>query len=375
MNFSTALENRNFSSRTIVKRTMLPAEISVESCLLLAELLTRFLSRQKKRISAYAGGRIAYSVSFDNAPIFLSTLVQTQTGSLKYAFVNPYQKGLEMLLSYPESVLNTEEKTFAFAKEKVLFKAEQLATFSLEDEFLKRFSSREAFPQINEEKLKAMRLEEVQKALDALRKSVISDVIFLGPQQKENPLVSFAETTSLPKVKVEIPEEDILSKNLSKEGVALVFSFQEEVKNESDFFLSLQALATIRANLIEKLHKVFGSPVRSNAYLLSPKNGVIILSVDVLKGALLASKLPLEEGFILNSLDEKSYQEGLLDIHDQNLSRLSDQRETVRQMLQFRDFEIEPGEFFFTGKDFSKVELKEALKKIDFVKALNAKLI
>ena len=375
MNFSTALENRNFSSRTIVKRTMLPAEISVESCLLLAELLTRSLSRQKKRISAYAGGRIAYSVSFDNAPIFLSTLVQTQTGSLKYAFVNPYQKGLEMLLSYPESVLNTEEKTFAFAKEKVLFKAEQLATFSLEDEFLKRFSSREAFPQINEEKLKAMRLEEVQKALDALRKSVISDVIFLGPQQKENPIVSFAETTSLPKVKVEIPEEDILSKNLSKEGVALVFSFQEEVKNESDFFLSLQALATIRANLIERLHKVFGSSVRSNAYLLSPKNGVIILSVDVLKGALLASKLPLEEGFILNSLDEKSYQEGLLDIHDQNLSRLSDQRETVRQMLQFRDFEIEPGEFFFTGKDFSKEELKEALKKIDFVKALNAKLI
>ena len=220
-----------------------------------------------------------------------------------------------------------------------------------------------------------MRLEEVQKALDALRKSVISDVIFLGPQQKENPLVSFAKTTSLPKVKVEIPEEDILSKNLSKEGVALVFSFQEEVKNESDFFLSLQALATIRANLIERLHKVFGSPVRSNAYLLSPKNGVIILSVDVLKGALLASKLPLEEGFILNSLDEKSYQEGLLDIHDQNLSRLSDQRETVRQMLQFRDFEIEPGEFFFTGKAFSKVELKEALKKIDFVKALNAKLI
>ena len=375
MNFSTALENRNFSSRTIVKRTMLPAEISVESCLLLAELLTRSLSRQKKRISAYAGGRIAYSVSFDNAPIFLSTLVQTQTGSLKYAFVNPYQKGLEMLLSYPESVLNTEEKTFAFAKEKVLFKAEQLATFSLEDEFLKRFSSREAFPQINEEKLKAMRLEEVQKALDALRKSVISDVIFLGPQQKENPLVSFAKTTSLPKVKVEIPEEDILSKNLSKEGVALVFSFQEEVKSESDFFLSLQALATIRANLIERLHKVFGSPVRSNAYLLSLKNGVIILSVDVLKGALLASKLPLEEGFILNSLDEKSYQEGLLDIHDQNLSRLSDQRETVRQMLQFRDFEIEPGEFFFTGKDFSKEELKEALKKIDFVKALNAKLI
>ena len=375
MNFSTALENRNFSSRTIVKRTMLPTEISVESCLLLAELLTRSLSRQKKRISAYAGGRIAYSVSFDNAPIFLSTLVQTQTGSLKYAFVNPYQKGLEMLLSYPESVLNTEEKTFAFAKEKVLFKAEQLATFSLEDEFLKRFSSREAFPQINEEKLKAMRLEEVQKALDALRKSVISDVIFLGPQQKENPLVSFAETTSLPKVKVEIPEEDILSKNLSKEGVALVFSFQEEVKSESDFFLSLQALATIRANLIERLHKVFGSPVRSNAYLLSHKNGVIILSVDVLKGALLASKLPLEEGFILNSLDEKSYQEGLLDIHDQNLSRLSDQRETVRQMLQFRDFEIEPGEFFFTGKDFSKEELKEALKKIDFVKALNAKLI
>ena len=354
---------------------MLPAEVSVESCLLLAELLTRSLSRQKKRISAYAGGRIAYSVSFDNAPIFLSTLVQTQTGSLKYAFVNPYQKGLEMLLSYPESVLNTEEKTFAFAKEKVLFKAEQLATFSLEDEFLKRFSSREAFPQINEEKLKAMRLEEVQKALDALRKSVISDVIFLGPQQKENPLVSFAKTTSLPKVKVEIPEEDILSKNLSKEGVALVFSFQEEVKSESDFFLSLQALATIRANLIERLHKVFGSPVRSNAYLLSPKNGVIILSVDVLKGALLASKLPLEEGFILNSLDEKSYQEGLLDIHDQNLSRLSDQRETVRQMLQFRDFEIEPGEFFFTGKDFSKEELKEALKKIDFVKALNAKLI
>ena len=173
----------------------------------------------------------------------------------------------------------------------------------------------------------------------------------------------------------EVPEEDILSKNLSKEGVALVFSFQEEVKSESDFFLSLQALATIRANLIEKLHKVFGSPVRSNAYLLSPKNGVIILSVDVLKGALLASKLPLEEGFILNSLDEKSYQEGLLDIHDQNLSRLSDQRETVRQMLQFRDFEIEPGEFFFTGKDFSKEELKEALKKIDFVKALNAKLI
>ena len=280
-----------------------------------------------------------------------------------------------MLLSYPESVLNTEEKTFAFAKEKVLFKAEQLATFSLEDEFLKRFSSREAFPQINEEKLKAMKLEEVQKALDALRKSVISDVIFLGPQQKENPLVSFAKTTSLPKVKVEIPEEDILSKNLSKEGVALVFSFQEEVKSESDFFLSLQALATIRANLIERLHKVFGSPVRSNAYLLSPKNGVIILSVDVLKGALLASKLPLEEGFILNSLDEKSYQEGLLDIHDQNLSRLSDQRETVRQMLQFRDFEIEPGEFFFTGKDFSKEELKEALKKIDFVKALNAKLI
>ena len=280
-----------------------------------------------------------------------------------------------MLLSYPESVLSTEEKTFAFAKEKVLFKAEQLATFSLEDEFLKRFSSREAFPQINEEKLKAMRLEEVQKALDALRKSVISDVIFLGPQQKENPLVSFAKTTSLPKVKVEIPEEDILSKNLSKEGVALVFSFQEEVKSESDFFLSLQALATIRANLIERLHKVFGSPVRSNAYLLSPKNGVIILSVDVLKGALLASKLPLAEGFILNSLDEKSYQEGLLDIHDQNLSRLSDQRETVRQMLQFRDFEIEPGEFFFTGKDFSKVELKEALKKIDFVKALNAKLI
>ena len=375
MNFSTALENRNFSSRTIVKRTMLPAEISVESCLLLAELLTRFLSRQKKRISAYAGGRIAYSVSFDNAPIFLSTLVQTQTGSLKYAFVNPYQKGLEMLLSYPESVLNTEEKTFAFAKEKVLFKAEQLATFSLEDEFLKRFSSREAFPQINEEKLKAMKLEEVQKALDALRKSVISDVIFLGPQQKENPLVSFAETTSLPKVKVEIPEEDILSKNLSKEGVALVFSFQEEVKNENDFFLSLQVLATIRANLIERLHKVFGSPVRSNSYLLSPKNGVIVLSVDVLKGALLASKLPLAEGFILNSLDEKSYQEGLLDIHDQNLSRLSDQRETVRQMLQFRDFEIEPGEFFFTGKDFSKVELKEALKKIDFVKALNAKLI
>ena len=375
MNFSTALENRNFSSRTIVKRTMLPAEISVESCLLLAELLTRSLSRQKKRISAYAGGRIAYSVSFDNAPIFLSTLVQTQTGSLKYAFVNPYQKGLEMLLSYPESVLNTEEKTFAFAKEKVLFKAEQLATFSLEDEFLKRFSSREAFPQINEEKLKAMKLEEVQKALDALRKSVISDVIFLGPQQKENPLVSFAKTTSLPKVKVEIPEEDILSKNLSKEGVALVFSFQEEVKNESDFFLSLQALATIRANLIERLHQVCGSPVRSNAYLLSPKNGVIILSVDVLKGALLASKLPLAEGFILNSLDEKSYQEGLLDIHDQNLSRLSDQRETVRQMLQFRDFEIEPGEFFFTGKDFSKEELKEALKKIDFVKALNAKLI
>ena len=375
MNFSTALENRNFSSRTIVKRTMLPAEISVESCLLLAELLTRSLSRQKKRISAYAGGRIAYSVSFDNAPIFLSTLVQTQTGSLKYAFVNPYQKGLEMLLSYPESVLNAEEKAFAFAKEKVLFKAEQLATFSLEDEFLKRFSSREAFPQINEEKLKAMKLEEVQKALDALRKSVISDVIFLGPQQKENPLVSFAKTTSLPKVKVEIPEEDILSKNLSKEGVALVFSFQEEVKSESDFFLSLQALATIRANLIERLHKVFGSPVRSNAYLRSPKNGVIILSVDVLKGALLASKLPLEEGFILNSLDEKSYQEGLLDIHDQNLSRLSDQRETVRQMLQFRDFEIEPGEFFFTGKDFSKVELKEALKKIDFVKALNAKLI
>ena len=375
MNFSTALENRNFSSRTIVKRTMLPTEISVESCLLLAELLTRSLSRQKKRISAYAGGRIAYSVSFDNAPIFLSTLVQTQTGSLKYAFVNPYQKGLEMLLSYPESVLNTEEKTFAFAKEKVLFKAEQLATFSLEDEFLKRFSSREAFPQINEEKLKAMRLEEVQKALDALRKSVISDVIFLGPQQKENPLVSFAKTTSLPKVKVEIPEEDILSKNLSKEGVALVFSFQEEVKNESDFFLSLQALATIRANLIERLHKVFGSPVRSNTYLLSPKNGVIILSVDVLKGALLTSKLPLEEGFILNSLDEKSYQEGLLDIHDQNLSRLSDQRETVRQMLQFRDFEIEPGEFFFTRKDFSKEELKEALKKIDFVKALNAKLI
>ena len=210
MNFSTALENRNFSSRTIVKRTMLPAEISVESCLLLAELLTRSLSRQKKRISAYAGGRIAYSVSFDNAPIFLSTLVQTQTDSLKYAFVKPYQKGLEMLLSYPESVLNTEEKTFAFAKEKVLFKAEQLATFSLEDEFLKRFSSREAFPQINEEKLKAMKLEEVQKALDALRKSVISDVIFLGPQQKENPLVSFAETTSLPKVKVEITEEDIL---------------------------------------------------------------------------------------------------------------------------------------------------------------------
>ena len=375
MNFSTALENRNFSSRTIVKRTMLPAEISVESCLLLAELLTRSLSRQKKRISAYAGGRIAYSVSFDNAPIFLSTLVQTQTDSLKYAFVNPYQKGLEMLLSYPESVLNTEEKTFAFAKEKVLFKAEQLATFSLEDEFLKRFSSREAFPQINEEKLKAMRLEEVQKALDALRKSVISDVIFLGPQQKENPLVSFANTTSLPKVKVEVPEEDILSKNLSKEGVALVFSFQEEVKSESDFFLSLQALATIRANLIERLHKVFGSSVRSNAYLLSPKNGVIILSVDVLKGALLASKLPLAEGFILNSLDEKSYQEGLLDIHDQNLSRLSDQRETVRQMLQFRDFEIEPGEFFFTGKDFSKEELKEALKKIDFVKALNAKLI
>ena len=63
MNFSTALENRNFSSRTIVKRTMLPAEISVESCLLLAELLTRSLSRQKKRISAYAGGRITHILS------------------------------------------------------------------------------------------------------------------------------------------------------------------------------------------------------------------------------------------------------------------------------------------------------------------------
>ena len=87
MNFSTALENRNFSSRTIVKRTMLPAEISVESCLLLAELLTRSLSRQKKRISAYAGGRIEYSVSFDNAPIFLSTLVNTLTGHFNYSFV------------------------------------------------------------------------------------------------------------------------------------------------------------------------------------------------------------------------------------------------------------------------------------------------
>ena len=54
MNFSTALENRNFSSRTIVKRTMLPAEISVESCLLLAELLTeeenQRLCRWKDRI-------------------------------------------------------------------------------------------------------------------------------------------------------------------------------------------------------------------------------------------------------------------------------------------------------------------------------------